>query len=150
MAQADLLVDLLKTATSGDQLAFRKVAEGLIQEEKSKGHRILAERLAKAMQINAVQAARPAAAKLNGGSMNKDLFYEITPERNLDSLVLPEKIKAQVQELIEEQHRSELLHAHNLRACRTRSVPTRRIPPHHGDTTLAFVCPDPTANNTAP
>ena len=27
MAQADLLVDLLKTATSGDQLAFRKAAE---------------------------------------------------------------------------------------------------------------------------
>ena len=134
MAQADLLVDLLKTATSGDQLAFRKVAEGLIQEEKSKGHRILAERLAKAMQINAVQAARPAAAKLNGGSMNKDLFYEITPERNLDSLVLPEKIKAQVQELIEEQHRSELLHAHNLRA---RNRILLAGPPGNGKTTLA-------------
>ena len=47
MAQADLLVDLLKTATSGDQLAFRKAAEGLIQEEKQKGHRLLAERLSK-------------------------------------------------------------------------------------------------------
>jgi SpoVK/Ycf46/Vps4 family AAA+-type ATPase len=134
MAQADLLVDLLKTATSGDQLAFRKVAEGLIQEEKSKGHRILAERLAKAMQTNAVHAARPAAAKMNGGSMNKDLFYEITPERNLDSLVLPAKIKAQVQELIEEQHRSELLHAHNLRA---RNRILLAGPPGNGKTTLA-------------
>lgn len=134
MAQADLLVDLLKTATSGDQLAFRKVAEGLIQEEKSKGHRILADRLAKAMQTNAVQAARPAAAKMNGGSMNKDLFYEITPERNLDSLVLPAKIKAQVQELIEEQHRSELLHAHNLRA---RNRILLAGPPGNGKTTLA-------------
>lgn len=134
MAQADLLVDLLKTATSGDQLAFRKVAEGLIQEEKSKGHRILAERLAKAMQTNAVQAARPAAAKMNGGSMNKDLFYEITPERKLDSLVLPVKIQAQVQELIEEQHRSELLHAHNLRA---RNRILLAGPPGNGKTTLA-------------
>lgn len=134
MAQADLLVDLLKTATSGDQLAFRKVAEGLIQEEKSKGHRILAERLAKAMQTNAVHAARPAVAKMNGGSMNKDLFYEITPERNLDSLVLPAKIKAQVQELIEEQHRSELLHAHNLRA---RNRILLAGPPGNGKTTLA-------------
>lgn len=134
MAQADLLVDLLKTATSGDQLAFRKVAEGLIQEEKSKGHRILADRLAKAMQTNAVQAARPAATKMNGGSTNKDLFYEITPERNLDSLVLPAKIKAQVQELIEEQHRSELLHAHNLRA---RNRILLAGPPGNGKTTLA-------------
>lgn len=134
MAQADLLVDLLKTATSGDQLAFRKVAEGLIQEEKQKGHRVLAERLTKALQSNAVQSSRPLAAKMNGGSMNKELFYEITPERNLDSLILPEKIKAQVQELIEEQHRSELLHAHNLRA---RSRVLLAGPPGNGKTTLA-------------
>ncbi len=58
MAQADLLVDLVKTATSGDQLAFRKAAEGLIQEEKQKGHRLLAERLTKALQPNVTQAAR--------------------------------------------------------------------------------------------
>ena len=134
MAQADLLVELLKTAISGDQLAFRKVAEGLIQEEKSKGHRILAERLAKAMQANGSQPARSAAAKMNGGSTNKELFYEITPERNLDSLVLPVKIKAQVQELVEEQHRSELLHAHNLRA---RNRVLLAGPPGNGKTTLA-------------
>nr|VFK24670.1 MAG: hypothetical protein BECKLPF1236A_GA0070988_104313 [Candidatus Kentron sp. LPFa]VFK35974.1 MAG: hypothetical protein BECKLPF1236C_GA0070990_104592 [Candidatus Kentron sp. LPFa] len=45
MAQADLLVDLLKSASNGDQLAFRKAAETLVQEEKAKGHRILADRL---------------------------------------------------------------------------------------------------------
>lgn len=134
MAQADLLVELLKTATVGDQLAFRKVAEGLIQEEKSKGHRILAERMTKAIHTNAVQIARPAAAKMNGGSMNKELFYEITPGRNLDSLVLPVKIKAQVQELVEEQHRSELLHAHNLLA---RNKILLAGPPGNGKTTLA-------------
>ena len=134
MAQADLLVELLKTATSGDQLAFRKAAEGLIQEEKQKGHRLLAERLAKALRANVVQPARPPAAKMNGGNTNKELFYEIAPERNLSSLVLPEKIKAQVQELIEEQHRSELLHAHNLSA---RSRILLAGPPGNGKTTLA-------------
>lgn len=134
MAQADLLVDLLKTATSGDQLAFRKAAEGLIQEEKQKGHRLLAERLTKALQTNAVQAVRPPAAKTNGNSTSKDLFYEITPERNLSSLVLPEKIRNQVQELVEEQHRAELLHAHNLRA---RNRILLAGPPGNGKTTLA-------------
>jgi len=134
MAQSDLLVDLFKTATSGDQLAFRKIAEGLIQEEKQKGHRLLAERLAKALQANATPFARPPAAKMNGGSMNKELFYEMTPERNLDSLILPEKIKTQVRELIEEQHRSELLHAHNLHA---RSRVLLAGPPGNGKTTLA-------------
>ena len=38
MAQADLLVELVKTATSGDQLAFRKLDDRLIHylKEKSK------------------------------------------------------------------------------------------------------------------
>lgn len=134
MAQADLLVDLVKTATSGDQLAFRKAAEGLIQEEKQKGHRLLAERLTKALQPSATQAARPTMAKAGMSSPNKELFYEITPERNLGSLVLPEKIRTQLQELVEEQHRAELLHAHNLRA---RNRILLAGPPGNGKTTLA-------------
>ncbi|MCW5222243.1 ATP-binding protein [Verminephrobacter aporrectodeae subsp. tuberculatae] len=134
MAQADLLVDLLKTATRGDQLAFRKIAEGLIQEEKQKGHRLLAERMTKALQANTMPFARYPAAKMNAGSTDKELFYEIVPERDLDSLVLPEEIKVQVQEFIEEQHRSELLHAHNLRA---RSKILLAGPPGNGKTTLA-------------
>lgn len=134
MAQADLLVDLLKTATSGDQLAFRKAAEGLIQEEKRKGHRLLAERLAKALQSSATQATRPPATKMNISNPQKELFYEITPERDLDSLVLPDRIRTQIQELVEEQHRSELLHAHNLRA---RNRILLAGPPGNGKTTLA-------------
>ena len=123
MAQADLLVQLLKSASSGDQLAFRKAAEFLIQEEESKGHRILADRLAKSLQ-----PARPsqpgafaigpgAAPKPNGnGSQHKHLICQTTPERALDSPVLPASIQAQIKEVVEEQHRAELLHAHNLRA----------------------------------
>jgi AAA+ superfamily predicted ATPase len=134
MAQADLLVDLVKTATSGDQLAFRKVAEGLIQEEKQKGRRLLAERLAKALQPGATQTARSLVGKMMGNNPHKDLFYEITSERNLSSLVLPEKISVQIRELVEEQHRSELLHAHNLRA---RNSILLAGPPGNGKTTLA-------------
>lgn len=134
MAQADLLVDLVKTATSGDQLAFRKAAEGLIQEEKQKGHRLLAERLAKALQSNVTQVVQPRAIKTVMNSPNKDLFYEIAPERDLASLVLSEKIRTQLQELVEEQHRSDLLHAHNLRA---RNKILLAGPPGNGKTTLA-------------
>lgn len=135
MAQADKLVDLLKAAASGDQLTLRKVAEGLIEEEKSKGHRVLAERLTKAIQTPFNSVSRPPGARMNNGaSPNKDLFYEIRPERGLDTLVLPEKIKTEVQELIEEQHRSELLHAHNLKA---RNRILLAGPPGNGKTTLA-------------
>ena len=134
MAQADVLVDLVKNATSGNQTAFRKAAEWLIQEEKQKGHRLFAERLAKALQPGTLPAARTLSPRLNGNNQQKELFYEITPERSLDSLVLPEKITAQLRELIEEQHRSELLHAHNLRA---RNSILLAGPPGNGKTTLA-------------
>ncbi len=134
MAQADLLVDLLKTATSGDQLAFRKAAEGLIMEESQKGHRLLAERMTKALRPSAAQVVRPALTKVSDSSPVKDLLYEITPERNLESLVLPETIRTQIQELVEEQHRAELLHAHNLLA-RNRILIAG--PPGNGKTTLA-------------
>ena len=135
MAQADLLVELLKSASSGDQLAFRKIAETLIQEEKGKGHRILADRLTKALQPSALVTGSGHTPKKNGSNgQHKDLIYEITPERPLDSLVLPSKIHEQIKEVVEEQHRAELLHAHNLHA---RHRLLFAGPPGNGKTTLA-------------
>ncbi len=135
MAQADLLVELVKSASNGDQLAFRKIAEALIQEEKGKGHRILADRLAKSLQPNAFAFARGRALKQNGNNgQHKDLIYEIIPERTLDSLVLSSKIHDQIKEVVEEQHRAELLHAHNLRA---RNRLLFAGPPGNGKTSLA-------------
>lgn len=135
MPQADLLVDLLKSASSGDQLAFRKIAETLIQEEKSKGHRILAERLTKSLRPNNSVMSRGMPARQNGSNgQHKDLMYEITPERALDSLVLPEGIQTQIKEIVEEQHRAELLHAHSLRA---RNRILLAGPPGNGKTSLA-------------
>ena len=137
MARADLLVDLIKSASNGDQLAFRKIAEMLIQEEKAKGHRVLADRLVKSLQPSTNGMGRAPAPKQNvSNGQHKDLIYEITPERTLYSLVLPDKIRQQIKEVVEEQHRAELLHAHNLRA---RNRVLLAGPPGNGKTTLAEV-----------
>jgi SpoVK/Ycf46/Vps4 family AAA+-type ATPase len=133
MAQADTLVEMVKAASNGDQQSFRSAAESLIKEERAKGHRILADRLAKSLQTSTVNAVAP--RQLAGGnSAQKDLIFEIYPERTLDSIVLTRNVRDQLDELIEEQHRAELLHAHNLR-------PRHRIllagPPGNGKTTLA-------------
>lgn len=137
MAQADTLVELVKAASSGDQQLFRRAAETLVQEERNKGHRILAERLAKSLQATPAQTRggelQPRMTA-NGLAAQKDLIFEINPQRTLDSLVLAGKLRNQLNELIEEQHRAELLHAHNL-------SPRHRVlvagPPGNGKTTLA-------------
>ncbi len=136
MAQADTLVELVKAASSGDQQLFRRAAESLIQEERSKGHRIFADRLVKSLQYTSPFQQRAVGSKTtsNDGAVTNDLILEISPQRTLDSLVLTEKIRAQLDEMIEEQHRAELLHAHNL-------SPRHRVllagPPGNGKTTLA-------------
>ncbi len=126
MARADLLVSLIRAGSRGDQPAFRKTAEALIAEERSKGHGILADRL---MGSITVIEQRPAIAQ-----KQNDLFYEITPARRLGSLFLPQLLLEQVNNLIEEQHRADLLHAHNLTA---RNRILLAGPPGNGKTSLA-------------
>ena len=135
MAQADLLVDLFKSASNGDHSSFRKIAEALIQEEKTKGHRILADRLVKSLQPSTSLGVRAPLPKMNGSNgQHKDLIYEIAPERTLESLLLSDSICEQIREIVEEQHRTELLHAHNLHA---RNKVLLAGPPGNGKTTLA-------------
>lgn len=140
MAQADTLVNLVKAASSGDQQTFRKSTETLIQEERGKGHRILADRLEKALRSTTSQASlfqSPAnAAKHHqiSRSAQSDLVLESVPERSLDSLVLTTNILAELRDFVEEQLRAELLHAHGL-------SPRHRVllagPPGNGKTSIA-------------
>jgi len=128
MARADLLISLIRSGSRGDQAAFRKTAEALISEEREKGHGILAERLLNSIMENQPQVV-PIATKLKS-----DLFHERIPQRKLETLFIPQLVYNQVTELIEEQHRADLLHAHNLSA-RNRILLVG--PPGNGKTSLA-------------
>ena len=114
MSQADLLVTLLQTASSGDQQEFNRAAQNLIDRERSKGHRVLAERLEKTLQRQGQK--RPLVQSINNNTRNKkELFFEQLPDLSLDNLTLAENIKQQVLELVAEQHKADVLHAHNLK-----------------------------------
>ena len=130
MARADLLVRLVRSAARGDQALLRKTVEALIAEERAKQHHVLAERLADSLKTNgAGRLPEPRMASLVG-----EQVIEILPERSLRELVLPEVVASAIQEVVEEQHRAELLRSHNLE-------PRHRLllagPPGNGKTSLA-------------
>ena len=134
MARADLLIRLVQSGIRGDKASFRKVVEAIIAEERTKQHKVLAEKLAEL--LNAAPVERPVT---NGGGPMLDqrmgnLFHEVMPQRKLSDLILPDEVQQICQSLIQEQHRTDLLRSYNLE-------PRNRLlligPPGNGKTSLA-------------
>jgi SpoVK/Ycf46/Vps4 family AAA+-type ATPase len=136
MARSDLLINLVKAGTLGDQPLFRKTVEAVIAEERGKNHTALADRLADAASPalnNGHSKHQPTFFPVSAGIAN-ELFFETTPQRALEDLILPEATRDACRELIEEQHRHSLLRSYNLE-------PRNRVilagEPGNGKTTLA-------------
>lgn len=131
MARADLLVNLIKAGSKGEQSIFQEVAENIIAEERDKKHYVLAERLAAVIRDNGSVSHRPNRVLDNGIA---HLLYSRIPERRLSEVILKESNRTLIREIIEEQHRADLLKSYGL-------SPRNRLmfigPPGNGKTTLA-------------
>jgi SpoVK/Ycf46/Vps4 family AAA+-type ATPase len=131
MARSDLLISLVRAGSRGDQALFRKTVEALIAEERAKQHHVLADRLAE--PLHQYGAASPAGPSIRDERV-QDLLFEVTPNRSLDDLLLPDVVQAACREVIEEHLRVELLRSYNLE-------PRHRVllagPPGNGKTSLA-------------
>ena len=129
MARADILISMVRSASHGDMVSFRKAVESLVAEERAKKHNILAERLALSLNngVNKNTAVRP-----NGET--GDLIFEVNPQKRFDDLIINTQTLKICQELIEEQNRADLLRSYGLE-------PRSRIllagPPGNGKTSLA-------------
>jgi len=134
MARSDLIISLVKAGASGDQRLMKSTIESIIAEELSKQHNVLADKLTKAMEGmgNGIQHLQPVQAEpMHRG---RDFIAEIQPMRHLEELVLPELVRSACSQLIEEQHRADLLRSHSIE-------PRHRVllvgPPGNGKTSLA-------------
>ena len=135
MARSDLVVDLVKAGVTGDQASVRMTAEAIAADERAKKHTGVADRIARALAASPRSAANDRLAanatrvRDGGGAINRR-----EPNRSLDSLFLEKPTRTACLELVEEQHRADVLRAHGLE-------PRHRIlltgPPGNGKTSLA-------------
>lgn len=134
MARADLILNLVKAGAQGDRPRFQKTVEALAADERSKSHTIFADRLTAQLQASENGRHDAPAPLFSSNLAAASLVAEIVPQSRLDDLILPPEAGEIVADLIEEQHRADLLRAHNLE-------PRNRVllagPPGNGKTTLA-------------
>jgi AAA+ superfamily predicted ATPase len=131
MARSDLLLSLVRAGAKGDQPTFRRTVEALVADERGKQHHAMATQLAECLKGELVEGSgtmRPIS------SPPGDLLQEVSPDRTLADMVLPELAREACQSMVEEQHRAELLRSHGLE-------PRHRLlftgPPGNGKTSLA-------------
>jgi SpoVK/Ycf46/Vps4 family AAA+-type ATPase len=131
MARSDLLVSLVRAGATGDRSMLASTVEALVAEEKSRSHHVLADRLQRALQTVPVTTSNEMRRPQSGG---RDFVIESEPRIRLDELVLPLPADRLARQLIEEQHRADLLRAQGMQ-------PRHRVllsgPPGNGKTSLA-------------
>ena len=139
MARADLIVDLVKYASSGNRGMVKKVTEAIIAEEREKQHTILADRLQNELLKTPAQTET---SQHKGGEVPMvvnearadSYIQEKVPVRTLASLILPEEVTYNINQLIQEQFRADLLRSYGVE-------PRNRVlligPPGNGKTSLA-------------
>lgn len=134
MARADLLCELIKAGLIKDDVQFRKAAEAICAEERSKQHIVLANKISELLSHAQPRIEKSPQIISSSNGLVNNLFQEKLPIKRFDNLLLPENVYKTCQTIVEEQLRTDLLRSYGLE-------PRNKIlligPPGNGKTSLA-------------
>ena len=122
MTTGELLVALFEAYRDNDDSAFLRVGMTLIDEEKAKNHYVLANKLKKILSSSPeTKDIRPFTNKLNkvvdlpkDKDNGTELVKVIYPHKNFNDIVLSDEIKKQLDNVIVEYEKKEILKAYGL------------------------------------
>ena len=134
MARSDLLISLVRAASSGDRATVRSTAEALAADERAKNHHILADRLQRAISNVEVTSSSLLPIIDKNVVQGRDAIIEIQPEVQMDQLILSLPVSESGRQLVEEHARADVLRSHGY-------DPRHRVllsgPPGNGKTSFA-------------
>ena len=114
MARADLLCDIIKYGLNNDGTNFRKAAEAICAEERSKQHSVLAKKIEDMLRISSKKNVKDSVVSPFRNGNGDSIVSEKIPEKKLDQLLLPQIIIDNCNELVEEHMRADLLRSYGL------------------------------------
>ena len=122
MTTGELLVALFEAYRDNDDSAFLRVGMTLIEEEKAKNHYVLANKLKKILSSSPeVNGLRPFTNKLSkvvelpkDKDNGTELVKVIYPHKSFNDIVLSDEIKKQLDNVIVEYEKKEILKAYGL------------------------------------
>lgn len=118
MANAQLLRQLIKTGTEGNQDAFKRISEQLIKDERAKNHHLLANDLERILYGRRSVAGVKSSSLLDRVPKDKErnlpLLQIKEAVRRMEDVVLSDENSSLLKELLQEHHRAEALQSYGL------------------------------------
>jgi AAA+ superfamily predicted ATPase len=118
MARSDLIVKIVESSLGGNRERLRRAVEAIIAEERSQQHNVFADRLEALLKQTETAPTKPVGSTtptiFASGNQLSDMVYELSPRIRFEDLILSPDVLATCRDLVEEQHRSELLSSFNL------------------------------------